>query len=125
MSSSDSDTESDFVEEKKVRVLKEPSEIRRGLKVERDALNETATVKKRRITGNGKVGKPTVIHRSSRPIAQNEGRRIESRSGGTPMAQNQRRDADSFYRGALVGSFLGATLTTIVTNLVTRTLGGS
>lgn len=37
--------------------------------------------------------------------------------------QQQKKSNDSFYRGALVGSFLGATLSTVITNSIAKLLG--
>ncbi|CAR29429.1 hypothetical protein ZYGR_0AD01110 [Zygosaccharomyces rouxii] len=37
--------------------------------------------------------------------------------------QQQRQNKDSFYRGALLGSFLGATLSTVITNAIAKLLG--
>ncbi|QLL30330.1 hypothetical protein HG536_0A01470 [Torulaspora globosa] len=75
--------------------------------------------KKSRNPKEGRVSKPKrTVARSSQP--RNAHRQRESRLIATPTAQQIAKDANSFYRGALLGSFLGATLTTVVTNLVAK-----
>lgn len=80
--------------------------------------------KKARLSKEGRVMKPKpTSSRSSRPASRsNSNRYRESKSERSPATHGNEKDENSFYRGALLGSFLGATLTTVVTNLVAKAL---
>lgn len=85
---------------------------------------KAAPVKRSRHLKEGRVSKNTkTALRSSPP--RNVHRQRESRLVTTPTTQRPAKDANLFYRGALLGSFLGATLTTVVTNLVAKAFQAS
>ncbi|QLQ77896.1 hypothetical protein HG537_0A01430 [Torulaspora globosa] len=82
-----------------------------------------ASVKKTRHLKEGKVSKNTSKVLKSQP--RNIQRQRESRLLTAPINKRNATDGNSFYRGALLGSFLGATLTTVVTNLVAKAFQAS
>lgn len=91
---------------------------------EHDLLKNDA-IKKRNTTVSHKVAKPAgksnVVNRKLRSSNQNGPARREFR----PARPDRRHDSSAFYRGALLGSFLGATLTTAVSNLIAKALQGN
>lgn len=116
-SESDSDTSIDHNVKKLIRRPRDDSE-----KFKLNANDSLAAVKVKKRRPVGKVGKPNAVLRNSRPNSQNEPRQGQIRSSNI---NDQTRGSNSFYQGALLGSFLGATLTTVVTNLVARTFQSS
>lgn len=115
MSSSEFDSDSSIDHNVK-SLIRRPRDDSEKSKINANDSLAAVTVKKRRPAG--KVGKPSAVLRNSRPNSQNEPRRGQVRSSNI---NDQTRGSNSFYQGALLGSFLGATLTTVVTNLVART----
>lgn len=81
--------------------------------------------KKPVISTKGKVSKPTKQRISSpRLRAKQLGSVINRNQLQEQLEQRQQKKGnDSFYRGALVGSFLGATLSTVITNAIAKLLG--
>lgn len=75
---------------------------------------------------------PTPVKgRVSKPVRQRTvSARTKTRQAATTTTRDQHqhqhqqpRSNDSFYQGALLGSFLGATLSTVITNAVSKLIG--
>lgn len=87
--------------------------IKRSKKLEKKQLTPT----------KGRISKPAKQHATSPRM------RAKQVALGTTLKpqqqhrQQQKKSSDSFYRGALVGSFLGATLSTVITNSIAKLLG--
>lgn len=99
----------------------------REFKLAKETSIEPTTVKKRRVAVDGKsakVCKPGPVTRTLRPTSKCQNKKNDRRKTETkackPSKQDQSTNPNSFYQGALLGSFLGATLTTVVANLVTK-----
>lgn len=75
----------------------------------------------------GKVCKPQPVLRSGSRTLTPPGRstkvtdKSKSAAKSRIDARKLKKDPNAFYHGALVGSFLGATLSTIITNLIVKT----
>lgn len=88
----------------------EESPVKRVKKLEKKPLTPT----------KGKVTKPT---RQRTVSPRMRAKQVALATTKNPPQLQQRKTNDSFYQGALVGSFLGATLSTVVTNAIAKLLG--
>lgn len=68
----------------------------------------------------GRVSKPG---RQRTASARSKARQVAMTTTRDQQQHQQKRSNNSFYQGALLGSFLGATLSTVITNAVSKLVG--
>lgn len=100
----------------------------RHLQEDKSARTENVKMQRNTPTNKaGKVCKPQPVLRSASRTLPPPGRSTKATDKAKSTAKNRtdarrsKKNPNAFYHGAIVGSFLGATLSTIITNLIVKT----